>query len=446
MRLKNKIISVALAMMITVVPTACLAAGYSMDSYITSAKTPVSSSEAQLAWSKQFGTTYRDSPSVQTVVGDTVIVMSRKTLYKLDSETGKVIASAEMVDSPSYGYTPVTYANGVLYCPLGNGRIQAFNYKTMKSLWVYKDAIGGQSLTPITYDNGYIYTGFWKDEDAYANYVCISVKDENKSETNEEKSATWVYKSLGGFYWAGCAVQGDYVVFGTDNGTREDNDNAKAVCLNKTSGKAVDTLTVTGDQRTSMTVYNGKLYFATKAGWLYSVSLNSSGTFNESSLEKLNLYGASTSAPVVYNGRLYIGVQGEGFSTGYIKVINASNLKLIYSADIKGYPQNAVLVSDAYYKKTGKVYIYTTYNAYPGGITVLTDSDGQTSAVTQELFTPESSKTNYCISSIVVDENGTLFYKNDSGYVFAIKNSSNKVSWFAKIFKAIINFFKNLFN
>ena len=95
---------------------------------------------------------------------------------------------------------------------------------------------------------------------------------------------------------------------------------------------------------------------------------------------------------------------------------------------------------------TGKIYIYSTYNSSPGGITVYTDSANKTKAVKAELFTPDSDKANYCISSIVCDENGTLFYKNDSGYIFAVgKKGTGKQNFFVRVFNAIINLFKNLF-
>lgn len=443
---RKKLLSIVLAIVLFCSSVTSFAATYVSDGSVVSVKTPTSASETGLSWSVQFGTSYKDAPSTMIVIEDTVIVMSRKTLYKLNAKTGKVIKSVEMADMPSHGYTSPTYADGVIYCPLDNATVQAFNYKTMKSMWIYKDALGGQSLTPITYDDGCIYTGFWNDEDVYANYVCIDVKDEKKADTSESKTAKWTYKSLGGFYWAGCTISGSYVVFGCDDGTVYDNRPSKVMSLDKTTGKTVDTIAITGDQRSSIAQSDGQLYFVTKAGYLYSVKLGSDGSFNDSSLKKLSLGGASTSTPVVCNGRLYVGVQGAGFGKGYIKVIDSSSMNIIYSAAVNGYPQNKVLVSDAYYKDTGKLYIYTTYNAAPGGITMLTDSVGQTSAVTEEIFTPETSKRDYCISTIAASEDGTLYYKNDSGYIFALKNTSNKISFFAKIFSAIINFFKGLFS
>lgn len=441
----KKAVCIILSALLFALPIQASAATYVSNSQIVSASTPTSAENTELAWSVKLGTSYKNAPSTQTVVGDTLIVMSGKKLLKLDVKTGKTLKSADMVDMPSYGYTSPAYADGVIYCPLDNAKIQAFNFKTMKSMWVYTDSLGGQSLTPITYGNGCIYTGFWNDENRKANYVCIDVTDENKKETHEAKKAVWTYTNLGGFYWAGCAVVGENVVFGCDDGTVYANKNSKVVSLNKKNGKTVDTLPIVGDQRSTITYLDGVIYFTTKAGYLYSVKLTASGTFNDSSVKRLSLGGASTSTPLVYNGRIYLGVQGNGFGPGYFKVVDAAKLSIIYSAQTKGYPQGQFLLSDAYLKDTGKVYIYLTYNNAPGGVTMFTDSVGQTKAEKQELFTPSGEMSNYCISSIVSDEDGTIFYKNDSGCIFALKNKTEKISFFKRVFNAILNFFKRIF-
>lgn len=433
-----------LCLILLISPTEALAKSYtSSDSQIVSVTTPTE--EAPLKWSRKFSENYKNAPSTQAVVDDTLIVMSGKTLYKLNAETGETLKTAEMADVPSFGYTSPLYADGVVYCPLDNAKIQAFNYKTMKSMWVYTDSLGGQSLTPITYDDGCIYTGFWNDETLAANYVCINVKDEKPRESYEVKSAVWTYENVGGFYRAGCAVFGDNVIFGCDDGTVYSNKPSKAVSVNKRSGRVSDTISIVGDQRASMTAYSGRVYFTTKAGLLYSVKINSDGTFDKASLKTLSLGGASTSTPVIYNGRLYVGVQGTGFGTGFLKVIDAERLTVIYSAQTKGYPQGMLLLSDAYFAETGKVKLYLTYNAAPGGITMFSDGAGQTKAESCEVFTPTGEMSNYCISSVVCGENGTLFYKNDSGYVFALGEKTEKPSLFRRIINAIVNFFKRLF-
>ena len=133
----------------------------------------------------------------------------------------------------------------------------------------------------------------------------------------------------------------------------------------------------------------------------------------------------STSTPVVYNGRIYIGVtSGSNFSGTYsISVIDAATMTEIYKAPLKGYPQCSVLLSTAYEKEDGSVYLYATYNKNPGGITLIRDKKGQTTPDVEEIFTPEKARQQYCITSIICDENGTLYYKNDSACVMAVASS-----------------------
>ena len=90
--------------------------------------------------------------------------------------------------------------------------------RTLESLWVYKDPLKGQGNTVITYHDGYVYTGYWGSETKEANLVCVSVKDEDPTNTLEEKTATWTYTHAGGFYWAGSYVTDDFLLVGTDDG------------------------------------------------------------------------------------------------------------------------------------------------------------------------------------------------------------------------------------
>jgi outer membrane protein assembly factor BamB len=156
-----------------------------------------------------------------------------------------------------------------------------------------------------------------------------------------------------------------------------------------------------------------------------------------SSLKSYKAAGAVTATPVVYGGRVYVGCQNG--SAGKFIVLDAKTMKAIYTADMKGYPQGSMLVSTGYEQTSGKIYVYSTYNAKPGGITVFEDCKGQTKVVKTELFTPDGDKQQYCISTISAGEDGTLYYKNDSGNIFALKEKNDITS----LLKKIISFFKN---
>ena len=394
---------------------------------ITSAKTPTSEATTYEKWFKKLGSGWGAAPSVQIIVDNSLIVMSANHIYKLDLNTGDILQTGDMVAATNFGYTPPTYADGMIFAPLADGRVQAFNAETLESLWVYQDTLKGQSLSPITYSDGYIYTGFWNAETKDANYVCIPVTDEDPTNTQEAKEAAWQYTSLGGFYWAGSVVRGDYVVFGTDDGTSGSDGTGHVLSLNKKTGEVMDSVDVIGDQRSTIAYdkETDRLYFTTKGGYLYSLKLKSDGTFDKDTLKSVQPGSMSTSTPVVYNGRIYIGVtSGSNFSGTYsISVIDAATMTEIYKAPLKGYPQCSVLLSTAYEKEDGSVYLYATYNNNPGGITLIRDKKGQTTPDVEEIFTPEKARQQYCITSIICDENGTLYYKNDSACVMAVASS-----------------------
>lgn len=426
----KKVLSILLAVVLAIMPFSVVSYAVSGSfGNITTAQTPTDSS--MLLFSKKFGGNYKGVPTPPIVVGDTLILVSGVKLYKLDAQTGEEIASVKMQGSTLYATVSPLYADGKVFVQLDDGIVQAFDYETMKSLWIYTDNLGGQAICPITYDGEYVYTGFWVDETEYANYVCINIKDENTTKETESKSAKWTYKVLGGFYWAGCCVTDKYVVFGKDDGQRGSNGNSQIISLNKSTGKIASTLNVKGDIRSSVTYSSetNSYYVSSKAGYVYKFSMDSNGKLV--SLATYTASGAVTATPVVYNERLYVGCSAG--STGEFIVLNASTMKEIYTCEMLGYPQGTMLVSSGYEDANEKVYIYSTYNSKPGGITVFEDSAGQTQAAKTELFTPDESMSEYCISTISTGEDGTLYYKNDSGNIFAVTKKADIASFLQKI-------------
>ncbi len=395
---------------------------------ITDAKTPVSKDDTSKLWNAKLGSGWSAAPSVQIIVDDALIVMSGKELFKLDLETGEILKKGTMTAAPNFGYTPPTYAEGMIFCPLTGGTIQAFNAETLESLWIYKDSTGGQSLSPITYSEGYIYTGFWNSEVKDANYVCLSVTDEDPTKPDEAKLATWKQGQQGGFYWAGSVAVGNAVIFGTDDGAGGTAGDSMLYSLDKKTGNVISSIELKGmgDQRSSMAYdkNSGRVFFTTKGGFLCSAAVNAS-TGQLSDLKSVDHNAQSTSTPIVYKGKVYFatgsGISSTG-SSGNIVVADAKSLEMLYAVGLKGYPQCSLLMSTAYEDETGYIYLYSTYNNRPGGISMLkVKPDAMTAAEAEliELYDAEGFE-QFCITSIICGKDGTLYYKNDSGNVFAI--------------------------
>lgn len=387
---------------------------------ITDALTPTSAQTTVLKWAAKLGSGWSAAPSVQIIVDDALIVMSGKTLYKLSLVDGKAVATGTMSAAPSYGYTPPIYADGMIICPLGGGTLEAFNAKTLESVWIYKDELGGQALSPIAYSDGCVYTGFWNSETKDANFVCVRVADGQK---------VWNRTVAGGFYWAGAVVVGNAVIVGTDDGQNQFKNDAHLLSLNKKTGEEISDLTLIGmgDQRSSIaySAEKGRVYFTTKGGYLCSAALDAA-TGALSDLKSYSSGRQSTSTPVVYGDYVYFclgsGVVAGSNGAGAFAIADADTLEVLYSVELTAYPQASALLSTAYYEKEHKLYFYTTYNGKPGGLSLIKVDPSNISDTGVELVQiyDAAGFEQYCIASPICDKDGTIYYKNDSGNVLAV--------------------------
>ena len=437
---------------------------------VVNMKTPKNANEATLYWSTKKGSGYGGNAiGSPIIVDDYLVFCSGKSLYKMNKFTGEVMEqTGKMVGNSNFNIIPPTYAEGMIFVGLANGTIQAFNADTLESLWVYKDSLRGQPNSPIVYNDGYVYTGFWKNERREANYVCVSVTDEDIHNTLEEKKATWKHEQRGGFYWAGSYVCNDFVLVGTDDGVSGYlSDTSNFLSLNPKTGEIIDKIeNLNGDIRSSVSYdkVTNRYYFTCKGGSFYSVAVNKDGTFKkdpsgvqgydlkeillDNGANEPELPPMSTSTPVVHNGRAYIGVSGTSqfgqYSGHNITVIDLNKWEIAYKAPTKGYPQTSGLLSTAYEDEDGYAYVYFIDNYTPGQVRVIKDKPGVTSVidgVTEQygngeilkgcapvLFTPSGDEAQYAICSPIVDSEGTMYFKNDSARMMALGSKIDHIA------------------
>ena len=410
---------------------------------ITNAKTPYAPEDTELLWAVKHGTGWAAAPGSPIMVDGDIYTYSGSTIRRLNSMTGEVVTEGTMVDKSSYSIVPMTYGDGMVFVGLSGGKIQAFNAKTLESLWVYTDELGGQPNCPITYKDGYIYAGFWNSEDRNANFACINTIDEDHASATEVKYASWTYTRAGGFYWAGAYVTDKLAIVGTDDGAGGyDTNGAALLVFDRFTGEKLDAHEgIRGDLRSNVShdPESDRVFFTTKGGILGNAQIDwDTGKildYKEVVIKDAqgNANAMSTCTPSVYNGRIYIGVAGTsqfGANSGHgIAVYNLNgdgSMTQAYVYAIVGYPQTSAMVSTAYSAEDGSVYIYLPYNYTPGGVSVLKDKPGQTAPVTttgsgySEVFTPVGPLAQYCICSTIADQYGTIYYKNDSCYMMAI--------------------------
>ena len=397
---------------------------------ITDALTPIDPDSTTLLWNKVGGSSWSDAPSVQIIADNALVTMINTKIYKLDLRTGEVLAEGTMVSKSAFGYIAPVYAEGMIICALSGGKVQAFDAKTLESLWVYTDPKGGQDQVPVIYSDGYVYTGFWNGETQQANFVCLSVTDEDPTKTDEAKTATWFHTQPGGFYWAGAVVVGDAVIIGTDDGESGSTGTSYLYSFDKYTGEVISMLELTGvgDQRSTVAydAETSRVYFTTKGGYLCRANVNAA-TGELSGLKMVNNQAQSTSTPIVYKGKVYYGT-GSGISStgssGNLVVADAETLEMLYAVGLKGYPQCSMLLSTGYEASTGYIYLYSTYNNNPGGISMIKIDPTKDTADGAELIElyDAAGFNQYCICSIICGPDGTLYYKNDSRNILAISS------------------------
>ncbi len=415
--------------------------GNDVNMAIRSAKTPTAAKYTKLKWAVKMGTDMWMSPTppiilndmeIDGVMHDVLICAMGRNIYILDKETGEVLKSAPMKGSAYFATNPITYAEGMVFVQLDNN-IQAFDATTLESVWLSERFSGGQTVSPITYHNGYIYIGMWNGETADGTFACFSVADEKPDQTDETKYATWTLKHKGGFYWAGAYATDNYVVFGSDDGTGEGDYTANAILysVKPETGEIIDKIEgIKGDIRSTVAYYEGACYAVTKGGLFLKAPISADGHFDHSAFQTVDMGNMCTSTPIIYNGRAFIGTSGakQFGSPGSLNVIDVNTMQVVTNVTLPGYPQAPMLMTTGYEEETGDVYIYTTYNAPPGGLYCVTWNTKDDTFSLEHIFVPESSMQQFCLGSPICDSEGTIYYKNDSGYLFALEVDNEAVA------------------
>lgn len=428
---------------------------------------------AALKWATKHGTGWAASPTPPIIVDSKIYIGVGNKICRLNKETGAVEAKSDrMPGNVGYAMNPLLYAEGKIFVQIEKGQICAVNIEDLKIAWI-TEKIGGQTVSPISYKKidgkGYVYTGTWNGEKQRdGTYICATAGDQNVVTTQEyddddkpinvrRKKLEWKftpsindtklasstqyseYKERG-FYWAGSYVTRNYVAVGTDDGADEGSEKGNAIfyTLDPKTGTVIDRIDgIKGDIRSTAVHYEGKLFFSTKGGQLHRVSVSETGKL--SGHEQMDLGGMATASALIHKDRLYIGVAGKGSQFDpdgghHFSVIDIKGkFAKVYDIPIKGYPQAAALMSTSEEKKDydgdgkpdGRVYVYFTYNAPPGGVYYFYDEPGRKEPPSEqgEIYIPSKDKQQYCISTMCMDRDGNLYYKNDSSYLMAIEKN-----------------------
>lgn len=352
-------------------------------------------------------------------------IYGEKQLKKIDPKTGAVEKTVNLANSTAYNYFFQTAGDKLV---IQEGLVlEAFD-ADLNSLWVTESmGSGSQGLTPLNYADGVVYGGTVAPGGRTGCYFAVNMAD---GSILWKQEAELVYcgskKNYTGYYWAGAAIIGDYLVYGGEGG--------RVYSTNRSNGEIVDRYDISPDFTRSIrssVAYDGKsIYFTDTNGRLYQVEYDATnGSFGsgKSQLvgekEGTDGFGSTcTATPVIYKNRLYVG------DATCLAVFDTTDLSLIYRVKHSfSTLRDLRLVADT---ANNCVYVFTSYYKNPGSVVLMKDAPGQTDGELVDFAPLTKQWMQYNASMPIWGPDGTIYLTNDLGYLIAIGKAS---TWLTKM-------------
>lgn len=390
---------------------------------IVSSLTPQNAQETTVAWSKDFTEGFDNLSDL--LIADDYLYFTTATgskLLKVSLEDGSIVQEVALGSMLGYNVN-IAYSDGMIFVPLGDNRIQAFDAKSLTSLWI-SEPVEGAIQSKLTIYDGYLYFGTYNWVGPSGNFYALTIKDENPQQKDEVKSLAWTYDpQMGGYNWAQAVIHQDTLYFAGSDGV--------LVAHALKDDQVYGTYTISGGVASPITLDQNHLYFTTTSGYIYSVQTTNTDTRIGHVISNVitnNGVSTSSSAPTIYNGRIYVG-GGQGDwqtgQTGFITVFDAKTLKILYTQEVVSPIQSSPLVSTAY---GDQVMVYFTMNGEPGGLYALVDDVNKNQSRIEPIYVPTGEASNYCVATPIADLKGNLYHYNDSGYLTKLSREEKAIN------------------
>lgn len=389
---------------------------------VTDAKTPAQAACLKWAfdWKAESGQQYANC-SEPVIANGFVYIATENELIKIDSSTGKKVASAPLASKVSYTSRPI-YTNGLIIVPLNGGAVQAITADKLICKWLTPGLTDlTQSSCTVVSDGEYVYVGS----------VDISY-DENYNATYGNGSFARIKIATGevswqnidpaeGYYWTGAALTDKYAIVPTSAGTLK--------CIDKTTGDVVSTMKLSAVANADCIAdpSNGSTFYQmTHDGKLHVISLSAKGVLSEQNTVDLGLTN-NLSAPAVSGDNLIVGGQTATGSALVLYNLKTGKTTMVAAADGKALPAglNGIAATPLVSVRGGKIYVYFTVNSADskdyvnysagGGVYRYTLGDAEATQIYDA-----AGHYQHCDSPVIADASGNLYYINDSGTLFKL--------------------------
>ena len=421
--------------------------GSNNDRSAVKAAESVAKPEKKVYWGRLFGELNAwgtCSNSDLLVIGDDIYFATGNTLFRVNNK-GVVVSQAMLRGDIGY-FARLAYDNGLILVPLQGAAIQAINASTMKTVWVAhsldfyavfdNDTMERhdyvlQDMSSLLIADGIAYSstvaidGEWKSVGGYLRAI-----DMKTGETIWKADRSFFMDELfgwggqgAGFYWSGPLKLGKWIVAAGEDGAlwAFDTETGDHTLFNNAWPVMPMAPNRSPKIRSSLVHHEGNIYLTTNDGQLHRMLFDAeSGEFDPASQfgadKSVKFALASTSTPTIYNGKIYVGGLKEAWSfpgIGVFAVIDLETFEIERSFEIEGEVKATPLVVIG---KNDKPYVYFTANNENGALYVY-DGEEVTTA-----YLPEPDKRQYGTASPVIDRHGNIYYTNDSGYLFSLRD------------------------
>lgn len=384
-------------------------------STVTDAKTPAQAAGLKWAfdWKAESGQQYANC-SEPVIANGFVYIATENELIKIDSSTGKKVASAPLASKVSYTSRPI-YTNGLIIVPLNGGAVQAITADKLICKWLTPGLTDlTQSSCTVVSDGEYVYVGT-ADGKKYVNgsFTRIKIATGEVSWQNIDAAE--------GYYWTGAALTDKYAIVPTSAGTLK--------CIDKATGDVVSTmkLGVLANADCVADPSNGSTFYQmTHDGKLHVISLSAKGVLSEQKTVDLGLTN-NMSAPAVSGENLIAGGQTATGSALVLYNLKTGKTTMVTAADGKELPAgfNGIAATPLVSVQGSKTYVYFTVNSADskdyvnysagGGVYRYTLGDAEATQIYDA-----AGHYQYCDSPVIADASGNLYYINDSGTLFKL--------------------------
>lgn len=384
-------------------------------STVTDAKTPAQAAGLKWAfdWKAESGQQFANC-SEPVIANGFVYIATESELIKIDSSTGKKVASAPLASKVSYTSRPI-YTNGLIIVPLNGGAVQAITADRLICKWLTPGLTDlTQSSCTVVSDGEYVYVGT-ADGKKYVNgsFTRIKIATGEVSWQNIDAAE--------GYYWTGAALTDKYAIVPTSAGTLK--------CIDKATGDVVSTMKLGALANADCVAdpSNGSTFYQmTHDGKLHVISLSAKGVLSEQKTVDLGLTN-NMSAPAVSGDNLIVGGQTATGSALVLYNLKTGKTTMVTAADGKELPAgfNGIAATPLVSVQGGKTYVYFTVNSADskdyvsysagGGVYRYTLGDAEATQIYDA-----AGHYQYCDSPVIADASGNLYYINDSGTLFKL--------------------------